>query len=169
MTLQAGDTLPQGTFKRFDGNGIQNHEASEILHKGTVVLIGVPGAFTPTCHLNHLPGYVEKSDSLKNKGIDATYCMTVNDPFVAAAWENDLRKGKDSDLKVLSDWDASYAKALGLTMDGSGGGLGIRAQRFVLIAVDGVIKEIFVEDNPGQVNTTGVDTLLSCTFLKKAA
>jgi peroxiredoxin len=123
-----------------------------------VVLFGVVGAFTPTCQNSHVPAYVDAVEELKEKRVDAIACVTVNDRFVAAAWANELKLG--ADVKLLIDPDASFTKALGLDIDLSAVGLGTRSKRYSVLVEDGVIKAENVAKNPGQVETTGPDTLL---------
>jgi peroxiredoxin len=121
-----------------------------------VVLFAVPGAFTPTCSLAHLPGFVALADKIKEKGVDTIACLSVNDAFVMDAWG----KGSNAEeLLMVSDWDASFSKALDLTMDASGFGLGVRSQRFALIAEDGVITHLGVEA-PGQFEVSKAEAIL---------
>lgn len=158
MTIQPGDRLPQSTFRVMTADGPAAKTTDDIFRGRRIVLIGVPGAFTPTCHRNHLPGYVEKADELKTKGIDAIAVTAVNDVFVMEAW----RKASDPDGKVefLSDGNADFAKAIGLAMDGSGFGLGTRSQRYSMVVNDGVVETIHVEDAPGKADISGATRLL---------
>lgn len=157
MTIQVGDTLPQGTFKIMSADG-PKELTTEALFKGKkVMFFSVPGAFTPTCSNKHLPGYVSNAAALKAKGIDTIACMAVNDVFVMDAWAKAGRTG-DSVL-MLADGNGAYAKALGLEMDASGFGMGIRSKRFSMIVEDSVVKQLNVEP-PGQFNVSSAECAL---------
>jgi peroxiredoxin len=123
-----------------------------------VVLIAEPGAFTPTCHRNHLPGYVTHADAIMAKGVDAIAVTSVNDVFVMSAWA----KASDAEGKVefLADGNGDFAKAVGLALDGSGFGLGTRSQRYSMIVEDGVVKAVNVEDAPSKADVSGAEALL---------
>jgi peroxiredoxin len=133
-------------------------KTTDDLFKGRkVVLVAVPGAFTPTCHRNHLPGYVQKKDEILAKGVDAILVTSVNDVFVLEAW------GKASEaegLEFLSDGNADFAKAIGLSMDGAGFGLGTRSQRYSMVVDDGVVQALNVEDAPSKAQHSGAENLL---------
>jgi len=122
-----------------------------------VVLFAVPGAFTPTCSKNHLPGFVKNASAIKAKGIDAIAVTAVNDPFVMAAWKKEA--GSD-DIEFLADGSADFAKAIGLELDASAGGLGMRSKRYCMVVDDGVVKSLAVEDAPGKADVSGADALL---------
>ncbi|MDQ4137120.1 MAG: peroxiredoxin, partial [Pseudomonadota bacterium] len=129
----------------------------DIFNGRKVVLVAVPGAFTPTCHRNHLPGYVQKAQEIKAKGIDAIAVTAVNDVFVMDAW------GKASGaegIELLADGNADFAKAVGLTLDASGNGLGTRSKRYSMVVEDGVVRSINIEDAPGKADVSGADNLL---------
>ena len=119
----------------------QDFHASTSWQGKKIVLVSVPGAFTPTCSAKHLPGFVEKADELKAKGIDEIACTAVNDAFVLSAWKN---ANSADDITMLADGNGAFAEALGLTMDGSGFGMGTRGQRFAIVVVDGAVKNLFV-------------------------
>lgn len=161
MKISVSDQLPHGVLKQFDGGQIKEIKTASLLDQGKIILFGVPGAFTPTCHAQHLPDYIKNSTSLKSHGIKAIYCITVNDPFVADAWARETG-AQQAGISILADWDASYVKMLGLSMDGTGAGLGIRAQRFSLIADNGIVQELNVEEDPGMFERTGATSFASC-------
>lgn len=146
MAVSVGDRIPELTLKVMGEKGPENIATSDIFKGKKVVMFAVPGAFTPGCSVTHLPGYVVNADKIKAKGVDSIVCTAVNDAFVMGAW------GKDSnadELIMLADGNAELAKALGLTMDGSGFGLGLRSQRYAMIVEDGVIKHLAVEPEGG--------------------
>jgi glutaredoxin/glutathione-dependent peroxiredoxin len=159
MPIQAGDRLPQVTFRVMTPEGPAARTTDDVFKGRTIALIGVPGAFTPTCHMNHLPGYVQRADELKAKGIDAIAVTAVNDVFVMDAWS----KASNGDgIEFLADGNGDFARAIGLTMDGSGFGLGQRSRRYSMIVRDGVVGTVNVEEASGKAEVSGVDNLLSC-------
>jgi peroxiredoxin len=142
MTIQVGDKIPEGMFTVMGSEGPKGLSTNDIFDGKKVVLFAVPGAFTPTCALAHLPGFVTKADELKSKGADTIACMAVNDVFVIDAW------GKSSNadqILMLSDGNADYANALGLLLDGTGFGMGMRSQRFAMIVDDGIVTMLNVD------------------------
>lgn len=146
MTIQVGDKIPEATFKQLTAEGLKDRTSADLFGGRTVVLFSIPGAYTPLCTQKHLPGYVAKSDEIKAKGVDEIVCIAVNDPFVLKAWGDGL--GADGKVTVLSDWDASFSKALDLTQDISVAGLGVRGKRFSMRVEDGVVESLEVE--PGK-------------------
>jgi glutaredoxin/glutathione-dependent peroxiredoxin len=158
MTVSVGQTAPAGKFKLITKDGPNDVAAHDVLGKGTVVLVGVPGAFTPTCNDNHVPGYLDNAEAMKERGVDAIYILAANDHHVMRAWEKSL--GSAGKVHMISDWDASYAKALGLEIDISAYGLGMRAKRFSILFKDGKVAAVNVEDNPGQVSNTSAAALI---------
>jgi glutaredoxin/glutathione-dependent peroxiredoxin len=159
MTISVGQSAPAGAFKVITSDGPVQKTAEEALNHGTVVLVGVPGAFTPTCNDNHVPGYLENASAIKERGVDAIYILSANDHHVMRAWEKSL--GSEGKVHMISDWDASYAKALGLEIDISAYGLGMRAKRFSILFKEGKVAAINVEDNPGQVSNTSAAAMIS--------
>lgn len=158
MTIAIGDKLPEATFKQKTADGMAEVSTSEIFSGKKVVLFAVPGAFTPTCHLNHLPGYLENRDAIMAKGVDDIAVVSVNDAFVMGAWEKATNgSGK---LRYLSDWDASFTKAIGMDADLSAGTLGTRSKRYSMIVEDGTVTALNIEDTPGQAVTSGAAALL---------
>ena len=158
MTIKVGDRLPQCTFRIMTSDGPAAKTTEELFNGRDVVLFAVPGAFTPTCHRNHLPGFLGKIDEIKARGIDAIAVVATNDVFVMNAWAKDT--GGEGKIEFLSDGNADFAKAIGLTLDGSGFGLGTRFQRFSMIVKDGVVASLSVEDGPGKAELSGADALL---------
>ena len=151
-----GDKIPSATLKIMGEKGPQDLATDALFAGKKVVLFAVPGAFTPTCSMAHLPGFVALADKIKDKGVDTIACLSVNDAFVMDAWG----KGANAEeLLMVSDWDAGFSKALDLTMDASGFGLGVRSQRFALVAEDGVITHLAVEA-PGQFEVSKAEAVL---------
>jgi peroxiredoxin len=154
MAIQVGEKIPSVKLKKTDMSDITT---DEIFSGKKVVLFAVPGAFTPTCSAKHLPGFVEKAKEIKAKGVDTIVCTSVNDAFVMDAWGKD--RGVGDDVMLVADGNADFAKALGLEMDGTGIGFGIRAQRFALIAEDGVVTHLAVEQ-PMKFEVSDADSIL---------
>lgn len=158
MTVSVGDRLPDTVFFQLGPDGPEQKTTADVFSGKKVVFFGVPGAFTPTCHNNHLPGFLEHYDDILAKGVDAIAVVAVNDLFVMNAWaEQTGAKGK---IDFLSDGNAEFAKASGLEMDGSAIGLATRVKRFSMIVEDGVIKSLEVEDVPKQATATGAARIL---------
>lgn len=156
MTIAVGDKLPDVKLVKATENGPEAVQSAEYFKGKRVALFSVPGAFTPTCSAKHLPGFVEKADELKAKGIDEIVGTAVNDPFVMGAWN---KASGSSDITMLADGNADFAKAVGLTMDGSGFGLGLRGQRFAMVVNDGVVEQLHVEA-PGEFKVSSAEHLL---------
>ncbi|MBO9875116.1 MULTISPECIES: peroxiredoxin [Xanthomonas] len=155
MPIQTGERIPEVVLQRIR-DGIEAVDTRTLFDGRRVLLFAVPGAFTPTCSEKHLPGYVEHFEAFRKRGIDV-YCMAVNDPFVMQAW------GKSQlvpdGLQMLSDGNGDFAKALGLELDASSYGMGVRARRFALYADDGVVRALFVEA-PGEFKVSAADYVL---------
>ena len=147
MAISVGDRIPDVKVFTFSDKGPDATTSTEVLGRGKVVLFGVPGAFTPTCSDHHLPGFVLRADELRAKGAEKVVCVSVNDPFVMGAWGQDQKVG--SSVVMLADGNGELADAMGLTMDGTGFGLGKRSQRFAAILDDGVVSWLAVEPGPG--------------------
>jgi peroxiredoxin len=143
MPIKAGEKLPAGKFKVMTKDGPQDLTTDELFKGKKVVLFSVPGAFTPTCDAKHLPGFIDKAADIKAKGVDTIACMAVNDVFVMNAWGKQANVGDK--IVMLADGNGDYAKALGLTMDGSGFGMGLRGQRFAIVVKDGVATDVEIE------------------------
>ncbi|HEX8664242.1 MAG TPA: peroxiredoxin [Beijerinckiaceae bacterium] len=159
MTIQVGDPLPQTTFRVMTPDGPKPKTTDDVFKGRKVVLVAVPGAFTPTCHRNHLPGYVAQASTIKAKGVDAIVVTAVNDVFVMDAWAKASGAG-EGQIEFISDGNGDFAKALGLTMDGAGFGLGTRSQRYSMVVEDGIVRSLNVEDAPGKADISGADNLL---------
>jgi peroxiredoxin len=157
MTLSVGDRLPEASFMTMTADGPTKLTTDDVFKGKTVALFAVPGAFTPTCSAKHLPGFVEKADEIRAKGVDTIACLSVNDVFVMDAWAKDQNAGDD--VVMLADGNGDFAKATGLEMDGSGFGMGTRAQRFSMIVKDGVVSELNVEA-PGEFKVSSADHIL---------
>ena len=156
MTIKPGDTLPETTLHTMTADGPEPVGA-EFFKGRTVALFAVPGAFTPTCSAKHLPGFLEKADALKGKGVDAIACISVNDVFVMDAWAKANQTGDT--VTMLADGNGAFAEAVGLTMDGSGYGMGTRSQRYAMVVEDGTVKQLFVEE-PGAFKVSSADHML---------
>ena len=161
MAINNGDKLPQGTFMTMAANGPQPISTDEVFKGKKVVLFSVPGAFTPTCSKKHLPGYLEKHDEFKQKGVDTIACLAVNDAFVMDAWAKS--QGAEGKVLMLADGNGEFTKKLGLEMDASKHGMGTRGKRFSAIVEDGVVKELNVEA-PGEFNVSSADATV-CQLL----
>jgi len=159
MAISVGDRLPDAKFTVMTEGGPAPKTTSEIFSGKTIALFAVPGAFTPTCHNNHLPTFVDKAGELKAKGVDEIVCTAVNDIFVLSAWAR--ATGADSAITFLSDGNGDFAKALGLDLDASGMNMGIRSNRYAMLVDDGVVKTLNVEDAPGQAERSTADALLA--------
>jgi peroxiredoxin len=158
MSISVGDSLPDATFKVLGDDGVKDVTTADVFGGKKVVLFGLPGAFTGTCSKIHLPGYVEKADEIRAKGVDDIVCLAVNDPFVMQAWAE--AQGAVGKVSMLSDWDASFTRALGLDVDISVTGLGVRTKRFSAIVEDGVVKKLDVEPGRGVV-VSGADVCIA--------
>jgi peroxiredoxin len=160
MTIKIGDSLPQATFRVVTPDGPAARTTDDLFRGRKVVLVAVPGAFTPTCDRNHLPGYVQRADEIKAAaGADAIFVTAVNDVFVLKAWAQSA--GANGKVEMLSDGNGDFAKAIGLSFDGSGFGLGTRSQRYSMIVDDGVVKSLNVEDSTGKADVSGAENLLN--------
>ncbi|WP_033074047.1 peroxiredoxin [Sphingopyxis sp. MWB1] len=156
MTIKPGDKLPETTLVKATENGPEQVSTADYFKGRKVALFSVPGAFTPTCSAKHLPGFVEKADALKAKGIDEIACTAVNDAFVMGAWG----KGANADaITMLADGNGDFAEAVGLTMDGKAFGMGKRGQRFSMVVNDGVVEQLNVEA-PGEFKVSSADHML---------
>ena len=158
MTIKLGDRLPQATFRVMTPDGPAAKTTDDIFKGRRVVLVAVPGAFTPTCDRNHLPGYVQRADEIKAAGIDAIVVTAVNDVFVLKAWGESA--GASGKVEMISDGNGDFAKALGLAFDGSGFGLGTRSQRYAMVVNDGIVTSMDVEDTTSKADVSGAENLL---------
>src|SRR4249920_2684784 len=162
--LKVGDKLPAGTLQEFievEGNGCtigpNSFEVEKATAGKTIAIFGLPGAFTPTCSAKHVPGYVEQAEALKAAGVDEVWCVSVNDAFVMGAWGREQKAaGK---VRMMADGSALFTKALGLDMDLTARGMGIRSQRYSMLVEDGTVKAVNVEA-PGKFEVSDADTML---------
>lgn len=158
MTIAAGEKMPAGAFGVMTEAGPGAISSDDLFAGKKVVLVSVPGAFTPTCSAQHLPGFVQQAAELKGKGVDTIACMAVNDVFVMDAWGKD--QGVGEDVMMLADGNGEYAAALGLSLDASGFGMGTRGQRFAIIVDDGVATHVAVE-GPGEFEVSKAESILA--------
>ncbi|QFI65407.1 peroxiredoxin [Sinorhizobium alkalisoli] len=158
MPIAVGDRLPSATFKEKTADGPVEVTTDDLFRGKRVVLFAVPGAFTPTCSLNHLPGYLEHRDAILARGVDDIAVVSVNDLHVMGAWAT--ATGGMGKIHFLSDWNAAFTKTLGMDIDLSAGTLGIRSKRYSMLVEDGVVKNLNVEDAPSQAIVSGAATML---------
>jgi peroxiredoxin len=158
MTIKVGDKIPSVTLKQLTPEGPKEITTDELFRGKKVALFAVPGAFTPACSQRHLPGYVDKAADIKAKGVDEIACVAVNDAFVMGAWGKDQKtEGK---VRMLADGSGDFARALGLELDLTKAGLGMRSQRYSMLVDNGVVKTLSVEKQPGQVEVSGAEAML---------
>jgi peroxiredoxin len=162
--IQIGDKLPAGKLQEYvevEGNGCSigpnSFDIGDSTAGKTIVIFGLPGAFTPTCSAKHVPGYVEKHAALKAAGVDEVWCVSVNDAFVMGAWGRDQKT--DGKVRMMADGSAEFARATGLTLDLAARGMGLRSQRYSMLVVDGAVKTLNIEA-PGKFEVSGADTML---------
>ncbi len=158
MTIAVGDRLPAAIFKTMTADGVKEISTADVFAGKKVVLFAVPGAFTPTCSKSHLPGYLADREAILAKGIDTIAVTAVNDVFVMDAWS----KAADADGKILflADGSAAFAQAIGLTLDLTAGGMGVRSKRYSMVVEDGVVKDLNFEEKPGVAELTGAACML---------
>ena len=155
--IKVGDKIPAAKLQIKTKDGVQTKTTDELFGGKKVVLFALPGAFTPTCSAKHLPGFVNNHQALKSKGIDSVACLSVNDAFVMDAWGKD--QGVEDKVLMLADGNGEFTKAVGLTMDGTGYGMGLRSQRYAMVLDDGVIKTLNVEA-PGAFEVSSAESIL---------
>src|SRR5215475_8452372 len=160
MTIKVGDALPETTFMTMSAEGPKPAKTAEVFGGKRVALFAVPGAYTPTCHKQHMAGFVQNYDELKKKKFDVVACTAVNDIFVLTAWAKDSKA--DGRIQMLADGSAEFAKKVGLDMDVSARGLGVRSKRYSMIVEDGVVKALNVEEAPPNHDISSAATL--CTM-----
>ncbi len=158
MAIKVGEKIPSMKLKTMKEGKMSDITTDEIFRGKKVVLFAVPGAFTPTCSMQHLPGFVEKAAEIKAKGVDTIACISVNDAFVMGAWGKD--KAADGKVLMLADGNGEFARAVGLDFDGSGIGFGLRSQRYALVAQDAVVKVLAVEE-PMKFQVSSAEAILA--------
>jgi len=156
--IRIGDKLPEATFMVLTPDGPATLSGSDVFAGKKVVLFAVPGAFTPTCHHKHLPGFINNAQELKQKGVDTIACVSVNDPFVMQAWAVATDGGDD--IQFLADPDAAFATAIGMEVDLSAAGLGTRSKRYAMLVEDGEVKVLNIEPAPGQAEESSAEEML---------
>ena len=168
MTIKVGDQLPEGTLQEFIevetagcALGPNTFKVEDLVKGKKIAIFGLPGAFTPTCSAKHVPSYLQNYEALKSKGVDEIWCVSVNDPFVMGAWGRDQKTG--SRIRMMADGSADYTRKLGLELDLTARGMGVRCQRFSMLVDDGVVKSLNVE-GPGKFEVSD-----GATMLKQAA
>lgn len=159
MTISVGDMLPEATFATMGEEGPKEIKSADLFKGRKVVLFAVPGAFTPTCHNNHLPGFVEHADALKAKGVDEIAVVSVNDVFVMDAWHT--ATNSDDKITYLADGSADFTKALGMELDLTERGLGLRSLRYAMVVNDGKVETLNIDDVPSNATASSAENILS--------
>lgn len=159
MSIAVGDRLPAATLRVLTADGIDETTTDALFSGKTVALFAVPGAYTPTCHAQHVPGFLANLDALRAKGVDTVACLAVNDPFVLKAWAKDT--GGEGKITFISDGNADFTKAIGMDLDVTAVGLGIRSKRYAMIVEDGVVKVLNIEDVPSSAEISSAENLLA--------
>ena len=158
MSIKVGDRIPEAKFRVMSEGGPAWKTTDEVFKGKKVVLFAVPGAFTPTCHINHLPGFLKNADAIKAMGVDTIAVTGVNDVFVMDAWKK--ATGAEGKIEFLADGNGDFAKAIDLALDASGAGLGLRSRRYAMLVEDGVVKKLSVESEPGKAEVSSAENLL---------
>lgn len=164
MTIKVGDRLPEGQLQEYIevetagcSVGPNTFNVADLVKGKKIVIFGLPGAYTPTCSAKHVPGYLQHYDALKKKGVDEIWCLAVNDAFVMGAWGRDQKTG--GKIRMMADGSAAYTKKLGLELDLTARGMGVRCQRFSMLIEDGVVKSLNIEA-PGKFEVSDAETML---------
>ena len=157
MTIKVGDKIPSVILKHLGADGMEDISTDDLLSNKKTVLFAVPGAFTPTCSAQHVPGFLAQASAIKAKGVDQIVCLSVNDAFVMNSWGKD--RGTGEEILMLGDGNGDLTRAMDLTLDGSGFGLGIRSQRYAMIIQDGSVTALEVEEGPGLNNSSAENIL----------
>ena len=158
MPIKVGDRIPEAKFRVMSASGPAWKTTDEVFKGKKVVLFAVPGAFTPTCHINHLPGFLKNADVIKAKGVDTIAVTGVNDVFVMDAWKK--ATGAEGKIEFLADGNGDFAKAIELTLDATGGGLGLRSRRYAMLVEDGVVKKLSIEEETSKAETSSAENML---------
>jgi peroxiredoxin len=158
MTIKVGDQLPDAILTTMTDEGPHPSPTGDLFGGRKVVLFAVPGAFTPTCHMNHLPGFIEHAEAIRAKGVDMIACLSVNDIFVMDAWAK--ASGAEGTITFAADGNGDFTKALGLELDASGFGMGLRSQRFSMVINNGVVEALNIEPSAGNADVSGAAAIL---------
>jgi peroxiredoxin len=158
MTIKVGEKVPSATLMQMKGGAPQPVKTDDLFKGKKVVVFGLPGAFTPTCSAKHLPGFIQHSDEIRQKGVDAIACLSVNDAFVMGAWGE--QQGSGDKVIMLADGNGDFTRSLGLEMDATRFGMGKRAQRFAMVVDDGVVKQLNVEE-PGSFSVSSAEHVMN--------
>jgi peroxiredoxin (alkyl hydroperoxide reductase subunit C) len=159
MTIKVGDRIPSVDLSHMTADGPAGMNTDEIFGGKKVVLFALPGAFTPTCSAKHVPGFVRNADAIKAKGVDTIACLSVNDAFVMGAWGTD--QGVGDKVLMLADGSGEFTKAVGLELDLTARGMGVRSHRYAMVVDDGVVKSLQVEENPGGLEASSAEAVLA--------
>ncbi len=159
MTIQVGDKIPSETLSYMTADGPAEISTDEIFSGKKVVLFALPGAFTPTCSAKHVPGFVQNADALKAKGVDTIACLSVNDAFVMGAWGADQAVGDK--ILMLADGSGAFTKTVGLELDLTARGMGVRSHRYAMVVEDGVVKSLDLEESPGGLDVSSAESVLA--------
>jgi peroxiredoxin len=159
MSIKVGDRLPEASFVTMTADGPARRSVSEVFNGRRVVLFAVPGAFTPTCHRKHMPGFVAQAAAFKARGIDTIACVAVNDIHVLTAWAKE--SGAEDKVLFLADGNGEFTKAIGMELDASGFGMGLRSKRFAMLVEDRVVNAIHLEAQPGMAEESSAERLLA--------
>jgi peroxiredoxin len=158
MSIKVGDKIPSATLAYMTDDGPAEMSTSDLFSGKKVVLFALPGAFTPTCSAKHVPGFVQNADAIKAKGVDTIACLSVNDAFVMGAWGKDQAVGDK--VAMLADGSAELTKALGLELDLTARGMGVRSHRYAMVVENGEVKSLDVEENPGGLDVSSAENVL---------
>ncbi|WP_050528021.1 peroxiredoxin [Pseudorhodobacter aquimaris] len=159
MTISIGDTLPEAKLLRLGADGPEEVSLGALTKGRKVVIFAVPGAFTPTCHSSHMPSFIRSKDALAAKGVEEVICIAVNDPFVMKAW-GEATGGAEAGITLLSDSGSAFTRAMGMTFDAPPAGLLARSKRYALLAENGVVKVLHLEESPGACDVSGGESML---------
>ena len=159
MALQVGDKVPSATLYHMTGDGPAAVTSDEVFSGKKVVLFALPGAFTPTCSAQHVPGYLKNAAALRDKGVDTIACLSVNDVFVMGAWGKE--QGSEGEIVMLADGSGDFTKAAGMELDLTARGLGVRSQRYAMVVEDGKITHLAVEEAPGGLDVASAEKTLA--------
>ena len=158
MTIKIGDTIPDGSFNIMKDDQPSKIDSGELFNNKSVLLFAVPGAFTPGCSMKHLPGFISNQNEIYSKGIDQIVCIAVNDIFVMSAWAKS--QNISDEIMMISDGNCDYTKKIGLEIDSTAFGMGIRSRRYALVANDSKITQLFI-DEPGKIEVSTAESVLS--------